>query len=286
MLELIPEGYWLALAGLTGAVLGSFASVVIHRLPIMMEREWLLERQAPFVDGPEAFGDARYDLAFPGSSCIHCGGKIPPWFNLPLIGYLLLRGRCHACQHPISVRYPLLEGLGVFMGLSAMMSFGPGPQTLCSMILGTGLLILSFIDIDHRILPDRLTLLLLWVGLLLSVFDLFTDSHSSILGAALGYGLLWAIHALFRLMAKKEGMGRGDFKLLAALGAWMGVSHLPLIILASSVAGAVLGVGMIVLGIRKREDPIPFGPFLALAGWIALLVGVEINAQYLSFYTG
>jgi leader peptidase (prepilin peptidase)/N-methyltransferase len=286
VVELIPEVYWLALAILVGAVLGSFASVVIHRLPIMMEREWLREHQASLSEMPEASDEIRYDLAFPGSSCPHCNKRIPPWFNLPLIGYLLLRGKCHACHHSISGRYPLLEGLGAGMAFSAMLHFGAVPEAFWSMLLGTGLLILSFIDLDHRILPDRLTQLLLWLGLLLSVFDLFADSHSSILGACFGYGLLWLVHALFRLMAKKEGMGRGDFKLLAALGAWMGVSHLPLILLISSVTGAILGIALIALGVRKREDPIPFGPFLALSGWIALLAGDEINAQYLLFYTG
>jgi leader peptidase (prepilin peptidase) / N-methyltransferase len=286
VIELIPEGYWLVFAALTGAVLGSFASVVIHRLPIMMEREWLQEHQAFSGEETREPSVSRYDLSFPGSSCPHCGGRIPPWFNLPLIGFLLLRGRCHACGHAISARYPFLEMLGLVMAISALLCFGPGAEALWAMVLGTFLLILSFIDLDHRILPDRLTLSLLWVGLLLSVFDLFTDSHSSILGASLGYGLLWTIHALFRLLARKEGMGRGDFKLLAALGAWMGVGHLPLIVLISSVVGAMVGVALILLGVRKREDAIPFGPFLALAGWIALLAGDRINAQYLSFYTG
>jgi leader peptidase (prepilin peptidase) / N-methyltransferase len=286
VIELIPEGYWLVFAAVTGAVLGSFASVVIHRLPIMMEREWLQEHQAFLGEETREPSAPRYDLSFPGSSCPHCGGHIPPWFNFPLIGFLVLRGRCHACGHPISVRYPLLEMLGLVMAISALLCFGPGAEALWAMVLGTGLLILSFIDLDHRILPDRLTLFLLWVGLVLSVFDLFTDSHSSILGASLGYGLLWTIHALFRLLARKEGMGRGDFKLLAALGAWMGVSHLPLIVFISSVSGAMVGVALILLGVRKREDAIPFGPFLALAGWIALLAGDRINAQYLSFYAG
>lgn len=285
-MQLMPESYWLIMAALTGSVLGSFASVVIHRLPIMMEREWLREHQALLGEEANASVEIRYDLVWPGSSCPHCEGHIPPWFNVPLIGYLLLRGRCHACKWPIPLRYPLLEGLGALMGISAMIHFGPGAEVLGSMVLGTGLLILSFIDLDHRILPDRLTLFLLWLGLLLSLFDVFVDSHSSILGASCGYALLWTIHSLFRLLAKKEGMGRGDFKLLAALGAWMGVGHLPLIILISSVAGSIVGVGLILLGIRRREDPIPFGPFLALAGWIALLAGDQINAQYLSFYSG
>lgn len=283
---LIPESYWLIMAAITGSVLGSFASVVIHRLPIMMEQEWLREHEALLGDGANSPSETRYDLILPGSSCPHCGERIPAWFNIPLIGYLLLRGRCHACEHPISVRYPLLEGLGALMGLSAMMHFGPGSETLGALVLGTGLLILSFIDLDHRILPDRLTLFLLWFGLLLSVFDVFVDSHSSILGAFFGYALLWMIHTLFRLLAKKEGMGRGDFKLLAALGAWMGASQIPLIILISSVAGSIVGIGLILLGRRRREDPIPFGPFLALAGWIALLAGDQINAHYLSFYSG
>lgn len=282
----MPEGYWFIMAALTGAVLGSFASVVIHRLPIMMEREWLREHEALLGEEANPSSETRYDLILPGSSCPHCGRSIPPWFNVPLIGYLLLGGKCFACKHPISARYPLLEGLGALMGLSAIMHFGPGPEALWSMGLGTGLLILSVIDLDHRILPDRLTLLLIWTGLLLSVFDLFVDSHSSILGASFGYGLLWMIHAFFRLLTKKEGMGRGDFKLLAALGAWVGASHIPLIILISSVAGSVVGIGLILLGRRRREDPIPFGPFLALAGWIALLAGEQINALYLSFYSG
>lgn len=286
MVELIPEAYWLALAALIGAVLGSFASVVIHRLPIMMEREWLQEHQAPSAGMSLAPDEKRLDLSFPGSSCQHCGGLIPPWFNIPLVGYLLLRGRCHACNGPISGRYPLLEALGAGMAVTAMLHFGPGAEFVWSMVFGAGLVILSFIDLDHHILPDRLTLFLLWVGLLISVFDLFTDSQSSILGASLGYGLLWTVHAFFRLVAKKEGMGRGDFKLLAALGAWVGFSHLPLILLTSSVFGAIVGLGCIALGVRNREDPIPFGPFLALAGWIALLAGDAINALYLSLYKG
>ncbi|MEY2697156.1 MAG: hypothetical protein RL333_1294 [Pseudomonadota bacterium] len=282
----MPESYWLMVAALTGLVLGSFASVVIHRLPIMMEREWLREHQSALGEELDASYDRRYDLLLPGSSCPYCEARIPPWFNLPLIGFLLLRGRCHACQHPIPARYPILEGLGALMGLSAMMHFGPGVEVIYAFLLGTGLLILAFIDLDHRILPDRLTLFLVWFGLLLSVFDVFVDSHSSILGASFGYGLLWLIHALFRLIAKKEGMGRGDFKLLAALGAWMGFNHLPIIILISSIFGSIIGVGLILLGIRRREDPIPFGPFLAFAGWIALLAGDQINATYLSFYSG
>jgi len=286
VIDVIPEGYWLVLVALTGAVLGSFASVIIHRLPIMMEREWLREYEAVTGDPAAKLAVPRYDLAFPGSSCPHCGGRIAPWFNVPLIGYLLLRGRCYDCGHPISARYPLLELLGLGMALSAFLCFGPAPETLWAMVLGTGLIILAFIDLDHRILPDRLTLSLLWIGLILSVFDLFANSHNSILGAVLGYGLLWTIHALFRLMAKKEGMGRGDFKLLAALGAWMGLGHLPLIVLVSSVMGSVVGVALIILGLRKREDAIPFGPFLAFAGWVALLAGDQINTHYLSFYAG
>ncbi len=278
-LAFLPDGLLWCIAGVLGAVLGSFASVVIHRLPVMMERAWQREHGLDVDQGDE---DERYDLIAPGSSCPHCGSRIPAWFNIPVIGYVLLRGKCCACKAPISPRYPFLEVLGAILAVSAMQHFGPGLAFIWALAFGISLLVLTFIDIDFRILPDCITLPLLWAGLILSVFSVFVDSNASILGAALGYGAFWIVHQVFFRLTKKEGMGRGDFKLLAALGAWLGVSKLPCVILLSSVGGSLIGLILIVSGLRTREEPIPFGPFLAASGWLTLLAGDRLMSLYWS----
>lgn len=279
-IELLPTWVLLSAAAAVGAILGSFSSVVIHRLPIMMQREWLSEHRQ---DVDQGVLEGTYDLSSPGSSCPHCGYRIPPWFNVPILGYLLLRGRCNSCQKRISLRYPLVEILGALIAASAMMRFGPDLPFIFALLLGTALLILTFIDLDFRILPDRITLSLIWIGLFLSVFDIYVDSRASILGASLGYGSFWLIHWVFFRLTGKEGMGRGDFKLLAALGAWLGWSQLPLVILLSSVLGSLVGIFMIASGLKKRDESIPFGPFLAVAGWMGFLFGDLLMQQYWSF---
>ncbi|HEB77175.1 MAG TPA: prepilin peptidase, partial [Methylothermaceae bacterium] len=217
----------------------------------------------------------------PPSRCPHCGHHIRAWENIPILSWLWLRGRCSQCRAAISPRYPLIEGLTAVLSLAVAWRFGVSPQALWALVLTWSLIALSFIDYDHQLLPDILTLPLLWLGLLLSLFGIFTDPRSAIMGAAAGYLLLWGIYQLFRLITGKEGMGYGDFKLLALFGAWLGWQMLPLIILLSSLVGAVFGLALILLRGRDRELPIPFGPYLAIAGWIALLWGEQLNRWYL-----
>lgn len=267
-------------SALVGLVLGSFSSVVIYRLPRMMEAAWLREHfRAGGEDGEsEAEEQAeRFDLVLPGSSCAHCGQKIPYRYNIPILGYLWLRGRCSSCGGSIDSRYWVLELMGAVLALIMMLHFGPGWAWVGSLVLTFGLLILAFIDIDHQLLPDQLTLPLIWMGLILSVFGVYIDSESSIIGAVLGYGFLWSIHRLFFSLTGREGVGRGDFKLLALLGAWVGWSPLPFIVFLSSILGALFGLLLIFMGRRTRTDPIPYGPFLAFSGWLALVFGQTLG---------
>lgn len=267
---------------LLGASVGSFINVVAYRLPVMMERQWkqecceLLEQEQPDF-GPEPF-----NLMRPASRCPHCGHGIRPWENIPVLGWLLLRGRCSACSKPISPRYPLVELATALLSLVVALHFGVTLQAAVALLLTWALVTLSLIDTDHKLLPDSIVLPVLWLGLLLNLGDLFTSSQDSILGAALGYLSLWSVFQLFRLLTGKEGMGYGDFKLLALFGAWLGWQMLPQIILLSSVVGAVIGALMILLRGRDRQVPIPFGPYLAIAGWISLMWGQQINNWYLN----
>ncbi|WP_434679688.1 prepilin peptidase [Pseudomonas sp. R1-18] len=268
--------------GVLGLLVGSFLNVVIYRLPKMMDRDW--KAQAREVLGLPAEPDGpRFDLILPHSSCPHCGHRIRPWQNLPVISYLLLGGRCGNCKSPISKRYPLVElACGVLSAYIAW-HFGYGWQAAAMLVLTWGLLAMSMIDVDHQLLPDSLVMPLLWLGLIVNAFGLFTPLGDALWGAVAGYLLLWTVFWLFKLVTGKEGMGYGDFKLLAMLGAWGGWQILPLTILMSSLVGAVLG--LILMRIRKVEAgaPMPFGPYLAIAGWIALLWGGQITDSYLQF---
>ncbi|WP_022948275.1 prepilin peptidase [Methylohalobius crimeensis] len=268
------------LIGVTGLLVGSFLNVVILRLPKMLERDWRREC-LEFLDQPidEADGE-RFDLVYPPSTCPRCGHKIRPWENIPILSYLFLRRRCSVCGTRISPRYPLIEGLTAVMSFGVAWRFGADIQTLWGLVFTWGLIALTFIDFDHQLLPDNLTLPLLWLGLVLSLFEIFTDPPTAIMGAAAGYGLLWSVYQLFRLVTGKEGMGYGDFKLLAAAGAWLGWQMLPLMILLSSLAGAVIGVGLTFILGRDKNIPMPFGPYLAIAAWIALLWGKDLNRLY------
>ncbi len=265
-----------------GLLVGSFLNVVVYRLPKMLMRDWRAQArevlEMPTKDVEEAF-----NLVLPNSSCPNCGHEIKPWENIPLLSWLFLRGKCSGCKQAISVRYPLVElACGVLSGVIAW-QFGVSWEALAMLVLTWGLLAMSLIDADQQILPDALVLPLLWLGLILNSFGLFTSLPDALWGAVIGYMSLWSIFWLFKLVTGKEGMGYGDFKLLALLGAWGGWQVLPLTILLSSVVGAVLGVIILRLQRNSYSNPIPFGPYLAVAGWIALIWGDAITSSYLQF---
>lgn len=265
-------------AGLLGLIVGSFLNVVIHRLPIMMERDWAA--QCAELRGEAAEAGAPLSLARPRSRCPKCGHAISALENIPLLSWLILRGKCRACAAPISIRYPLTEALtGLVFAYSAW-HFGFGATALGALLLAAALIALTGIDFDTQLLPDDITLPLLWAGLMFNYFNKFTDLHSAVSGAVLGYLALWSVYWAFKLATGKEGMGYGDFKLLAALGAWFGWQMLPLIILLSSLVGAVVGISLMVFARHGRNVPIPFGPYLAAAGVIALFWGKPLTRAF------
>lgn len=258
---------------LLGLVVGSFLNVVAHRLPVMLQRQWQ-------ADGSAAIAAERFDLAFPASHCPHCKAPVARRHNLPLVGWLWLRGRCAACQAPISARYPVLElAAGVLAGVAAW-RFGPGFAALAAVGLSLTLLVLTQIDVEHMLLPDAITLPGIWAGLLVNLGSTFTDLRSAVIGAVAGYLSLWLVYHAFKRLTGKEGMGYGDFKLLALLGAWLGWPALPACILLASLVGTVYGVVSIARGAHARQQPFPFGPFLAVAGWINLMWGEALRAAY------
>lgn len=268
-----------ALAALLGLFVGSFLNVVIHRLPRMMEQEW--HAQAAELRGDALPEQERLNLAVPRSRCPHCGHLITALENIPLISYLILRGRCRHCSAPIGRRYPVIEFLTAALTGFAAFHFGFGLATLGAMFFLWAMIALAFIDLDTQLLPDSITLPLLWLGLAFNLGTTYTDLSSSVIGAMAGYLSLWSIYWLFKLTTGKEGMGYGDFKLLGAIGAWLGWQLLPLTIIFSSMVGAVVGIGLIVLTRHGRNIPIPFGPYLAGAGVLALFWGESLTALYL-----
>jgi leader peptidase (prepilin peptidase) / N-methyltransferase len=292
---------WIGLIFVIGLVVGSFLNVVIHRVPIMLDREWktqaeqILQAQGDAASssapssagGADAIASGAYNLFVPRSACPKCGALITAWQNVPVVSYLLLKGKCANCGVKISARYPIIELITAILSALVAWKFGFNWYTGAALALTWTLVALSAIDIDHQLLPDNITLPLVWVGLLLSLaptiqaVGLPVDTRSSILGAVAGYLSLWSVYQLFKLVTGKEGMGYGDFKLFAALGAWLGWQMLPLIILLSAFTGAVVGIAMIALRGRDRNIPIPFGPYLAAAGWIALMWGDELVGSYL-----
>jgi leader peptidase (prepilin peptidase)/N-methyltransferase len=264
---------------LFGLAIGSFLNVVIHRLPIMMERDWAaqcadLRGETPPVAEP-------LNLVVPRSRCPQCGHRIGALENIPVLSYLLQGGKCRGCGKVISPRYPLVEVLtGLLFGLSAW-KFGLTAAAAGAMVFVAAMMALAFIDFDTQLLPDDITLPLLWAGLLFNVFGVYTDLKSAVFGAVFGYLALWSVYWGFKLATGKEGMGYGDFKLLAAIGAWLGWQMLPAVILLSSVVGAVVGIALILFARHGRNVPIPFGPYLAVAGMIALFWGRFLNERYL-----
>jgi leader peptidase (prepilin peptidase)/N-methyltransferase len=278
----LPLTVWIALAGVLGLIVGSFLNVVILRLPARLDAFW--RQEAHDVLGLEApADDLPPGIVREGSHCPHCKHPLAARDNIPLFGWLLLRGRCRYCQAPISIQYPLVELLSGLLSAVVVWKFGPSWAGLAGLILTWSLISLSGIDFRTQLLPDQITLPLLWAGLLLSLAQLFTAPAASILGAAIGYLSLWSVYWLFKLLTGKEGMGFGDFKLLAALGAWMGPMALLPVILLSSFIGAVVGGTLIAMRKHGREMPMPFGPFIAMAGWVWFIAGEQLWHAYMGF---
>ncbi len=275
---------WVATVTCLGLIVGSFLNVVIHRLPIMLEREW--QSHCAELHGGQTPASEPYNLVFPRSCCPHCGHAIGALENIPLLSYLLLRGRCRGCQARISIRYPLIEFIAAILSGWVAWHFGFGWPALGALLLTWALLALAAIDLDKQLLPDKITLPFLWLGLLFNLGHVFTDVRSALIGALAGYLSLWCVYHGFRLLTRKEGMGYGDFKLFALLGAWLGWQSLPLIILLASATGALIGLGLILSRRIQRGIPIPFGPYLAVAGWIALLWGPRLTHAYFSLMGG
>lgn len=263
-----------------GLLVGSFLNVVVYRLPKMMIRDWKSQSREMLELPPEPQTET-FNLILPHSRCPHCAHKIRAWENIPVVSYLFLGGKCSQCKAPISKRYPLVELACGFLSAFIAWHFGFGWQAGAMLLLTWGLLSMSLIDADHQLLPDAIVLPLLWLGLIVNAFGLFTSLTDALWGAVAGYLVLWCVFWLFKLITGKEGMGYGDFKLLAMLGAWGGWQILPLTILLSSIVGAVLGLILLRLRNVETSTPIPFGPYLALAGWIALLWGDQITTSYL-----
>ena len=272
---------WVALA--VGLCAGSFLNVVIHRLPIMMEREW--RSQCAELSGIEPVKAEPYNLFVPRSACPQCGHRISALENVPLISYVFLRGKCSACRASIRLRYPVVELAAGLAATCAAARFGPSAAGFGAMLFAWGLIALAVIDYDTQLLPDDVTLPLLWAGLLFNLAGAFAPLAAAVSGAIAGYLLLWGVYWLFKFATGKEGMGYGDFKLLAAIGAWLGWQALPLVILLASVVGAAVGIGLIVLAKHGRNNPIPFGPYLAAAGFIAMFWGEAISRKYLPIVT-
>ena len=283
MIELLANPVvFAATAGLFGLIVGSFLNVVIHRLPKMMEADW--QGQCAELRGEELPTTEPLTLATPRSRCPHCGHGITAMENIPVISWLVLRGKCSSCKAPISIRYPLVEAVTGLLSAYAAWHFGFGLQAVGAILFIWAMVALTGIDFDTQLLPDSITLPLVWLGLLFNLFGTYTSLSSAVIGAMAGYLSLWSVYWGFRLATGKEGMGFGDFKLLAAIGAWLGWQMLPVTILLSSLVGAIVGVGLIVLAKRGRNVPIPFGPYLAAAGLLALFYGKELNRAYLGLF--
>ena len=274
-----PEVFSL-LCLLIGTLVGSFLNVVIHRLPLMLRRDW--EAQCAELAGAAPAQEEALSLARPRSRCPHCGHAITAMENIPVLSYLALRGRCSACKAPIGLRYPLVETLSGLLSAGVGWHFGYGLAAAAALLFVWAMIALAAVDFDTQLLPDDITLPLLWLGLLLNSRGTFTDLYSAVIGASAGYLALWSVYWGFKLATGKEGMGYGDFKLLAAIGAWFGWQLLPLTILLSSLVGACVGVALILVAGRGREIPIPFGPYLAAAGLLALFFGKTLTQTYLN----
>jgi len=282
--QALPEAVVLVLAGVIGLLVGSFLNVVIFRLPRMLERGW--RRDCRLYLGLEAAAETGPDinLLWPNSFCPACRAPIRPWENIPVVSYLLLRGRCRACGARIPLRYPVIEALTAGIAVLVAWRFGASWPGVAALVLSGMLIAMSAIDLEHQLLPDAINGPGLWLGLLLSLTGWFVEPRDAIIGAAAGYLALWGVYQLFRLATGKEGMGFGDFKLLALLGAWLGWQAIPVIVLISSTLGAVVGSAMILFAGHERGKPLPFGPYLAAAGFIHLCWGQALIDAYLGWF--
>jgi leader peptidase (prepilin peptidase)/N-methyltransferase len=274
---------FVAFCAVLGALVGSFLNVVILRLPPILQQRWHDDCRQLLAQPAAAPAAPRLGLVLPPSQCPHCGHRIRPWENIPIVSFLFLRGKCSACGKSISWRYPAVELVSAILAAIVAWHFGFSATAFAALLFTWCFIALTVIDYDHQLLPDNITLPLLWLGLLANTITLFTSLSAAVIGAVAGYLFLWLVYHLFRLVTGKEGMGYGDFKLFAACGAWVGWQQLPLIILLASFVGAVVG-GILILGFgRDRARPIPFGPFLCVAGWVALLWGMELTHAYLRY---
>ena len=281
---LAPPPVFVSLCALLGLVVGSFLNVVIHRLPKILERQW--QRECAELRGEAPAEAPRYNLLVPPSACPACSHRIRALENVPVLSYLALRGRCSACGQRIALRYPAVEALSAVLAGYVGWHFGPSWSAAAALLFVWAMLALAFIDLDTFFLPDNITLPLVWAGLLAHLLQVFpgTALAEAVVGAVAGYLVLWSVFWLFKLATGKEGMGYGDFKLLAAIGAWLGWKALPLVVLLSSLVGAIVGIGLIVLRRQGRDVPIPFGPYLVVAGLIALFWGRAITERYLDLF--
>lgn len=279
LLQTQPLFFTLVVA-LIGACIGSFLNVVIYRLPTMMQQDWHNQCRELLEIEPQNSGQQPFNLIFPGSNCPYCHHKIAVLENIPILSYLYLKGYCKSCNHKISIQYPVVEILTAVFSAYIAWHYGFSLQALFALLLTWTLICLSVIDLQHSLLPDDITLPFMWLGLAGNIFSVFTDIYSSLIGAMLGYTTLWLIFMSFKLITGKEGIGHGDFKLLALLGAWLGWQMLPVIILLSSITASLAGIIMIVFLGRERTSAFPFGPYLALAGWVALLWGHQLTSMY------
>ncbi len=273
---------FMSMITIIGLMVGSFLNVVIYRLPEMIKRDWL--QQCAELRGETLSSSEKFNLMVPRSACTHCGHKITALENIPIISYIALRGRCAQCKKSISLRYPLIEVLTALMSGLVAWHFGFSLLTLAALIFVWALIALAVIDLNTQLLPDDITLPLLWLGILVNLNNGFTDINSSVMGAVVGYLSLWSIYWCFKLLTGKEGMGYGDFKLLAAIGAWLGWAMLPLVIIFSSLIGAVVGISLILRSKHDKNSTIPFGPYLASGALVALFAGEKINQMYLGLF--
>lgn len=293
IIELLKQDliFFVSTIFILGLLVGSFLNVVIYRLPIIFKREWrkdccsyLEENYSAKIQLDASKEPAEpFNLVKPDSTCPSCGHKIRAWENIPVLSFIFLKAKCSKCKTPISFRYPLIELLSAILAAVSAWKFGFSLAGFSAILLSWALISLAMIDYDTQYLPDQITLPFLWLGLILNLNNAFTKIDSAIIGAIAGYLSLWSVYHLFKLITKKEGMGYGDFKLLALLGAWMGWQFLPVIIILSSLVGSIIGISLIIFKKHQREVPIPFGPYLAIAGWIALIWGDEINQSYLNW---
>lgn len=288
IIEVMQSQLWfyLTTVGLVSLCVGSFLNVVIYRLPLMMQREWqsecrlLLDDELNTNQAKPKNTSEPFNLVKPNSTCPICKTAIKPWQNIPIISWLILKGKCASCSNPISIRYPAIEAITALLSLVVAYTFGATEQALLYIVITWALVALTFIDIDHMLLPDQLTLPLVWLALIAAVAGITITPSDAIMGAAFGYLSLWSVFWLFKLLTGKEGMGYGDFKLLALFGALLGWQSLLTIILLSSVVGAIIGIALLSIQGKDKATPIPFGPYLAIAGWITLLWGNQLQSAY------